>query len=141
MTNKQIIIAAIKARPGIRTPELVEETSIDNPQSYIALEIDRGEILVDKVASELGGRQINTYRINPENPPDETLNPRQRVVKARVAAPAAEAAFSAALSSRGDLHISDGRKTVQLSPSQTADLIAYLDRINVDQVMKAAGVA
>ncbi|SOZ12056.1 hypothetical protein [Cupriavidus taiwanensis] len=141
MTNKQIIIAAIKARPGIRTPELAEETSIDNPRTYIAGEIDRGEILVEPISSELGGRPINTYRINPDNPPDETLNPRQRVVKARAGAQTTEAGFSAALSSRGDLHISDGRKTVQLTPAQTADLIAYLDRINVDQVMKAAGVA
>ncbi len=141
MNNKQILIAKIKANPGIRTPELADESGIDNPAAYISGEIDRGEILVEKIASEHGGRQLNTYRINPENPPDETLNPRQRVVKARAAAPADNTGFSAALSSRGDLQISDGRKTVQLSPVQTADLIAYLDRINVDQVMKAAGAA
>ncbi|NSX04831.1 hypothetical protein [Cupriavidus gilardii] len=141
MTNKQTIIALIKSRPGIRTPEIVDETGIENPGNYIVGEIDRGEVLVEKVQSEGVGRPVNAYRINPENPPDETLNPRQRVVKVRGATSGDSAGFSAALSSRGDLRISDGQRTVQLSPEQTSDLIAYLDRINVDQVMKAAGVA
>ncbi|EHP39399.1 hypothetical protein OR16_31599 [Cupriavidus basilensis OR16] len=141
MSNKQNIIALIKGRPGIRTPEITDELSIENPIAYITGEIDRGEILVEKIASELGGRPVNAYRLNPDNPPDETLNPRQRVVKARAEAPAGDDGFSAALSSRGDLTISDGRKSVQLTPAMTGSLIAYLDRINVDQVMKAAGGA
>lgn len=140
-TNKQIIIALIKARPGIRTPEITDETSIENPQAYIAGEIDRAEILVEKVPSANGTRETNAYRINAENAPDETLNPRQLVVKARAGSPVRETGFSASLSSRGALIISDGRKTVQLSPDQTGELIDYLDRINVDQVMKAAGAA
>lgn len=141
MTNKQTIIALIKSRPGIRTPEIADETGIDNPKAYITGEIERGEVLVETINTEGVGRPVNTFRINPDNPPDETLNPRQRVVKVRAAAATGDTGFSAALSSRGDLRISDGQKTVQLLPAQTADLIAYLDRINVDQVMKAAGVA
>lgn len=141
MTNKQLIIAKIKARPGIRTPEITEETGVDNPASYIVAEIDRGEILVEKITIEGVGRPVNAYRINPESPPDETLNPRQRVVKVRGNASADTDGFSAALSSRGDLTISDGAKTVRLTPAQTSSLITYLDRINVDQVMAAAGGA
>lgn len=141
MTNKQIIIAKIKANPGIRTPEITEETGIENPQSYLIGEIERAEILVTKVPGVNDARETNSYRINPENPPDELLNPRQRVVKASGGMPVGESGFSAALSSRGALIITDGRKTVHLTPEQTGSLIAYLDRINVDQVMKAAGGA
>lgn len=140
-SNKQVLIAAIKAHPGIRTPELVDMTTIDNPAAYIAGEIDRGEILVEKVATEHGSRQVNTYRINAENPPDETLTPRQRMVKADVGVKTSPSDVSFALSSRGELTITDGRKTVSLPPDGTRQLVAYLDRINVDQVMRSAGVA
>ena len=140
-SNKQILIAAIKANPGIRTPELVDMTSIDNPAAYITGEIDRKEILVEKINPEHGGRPLNTYRINAENPPDETLTPGQRMVKADVSAKTIASDVSFALSSRGELTITDGRKTVSLPPDGTRQLVAYLDRINVDQVMRSAGVA
>lgn len=141
-SNRVQIIELIKARPGIRTPEIADELGIGNPQAYITGEVDREEILVQKVQPEHGGNAVNTYRINPENPPDLTLNPRQRIVKAAgKRQPTAATECSFALSSRGDLTISDGRKAIQLSADGTSQLIAYLDRINVDQVMKAAGVA
>ncbi|WP_423197424.1 hypothetical protein DFLDMN_001040 [Cupriavidus sp. H19C3] len=140
LSNRQIIIAKIKANPGIRTPELADDTGIDSPASFIAGEIERNEILVTKVDNPHGGRPANSYRINPDNPPDETLAPRQRVVKASGHKVPASTEFSAALSSRGSLTISDGRKTVELTPSDTLGLVAYLDRINVDQVLKEAGV-
>lgn len=140
-SNKQVLIAAIMANPGIRTPELVDMTTIDNPAAYIAGEIDRGEILVVKVDTEHGSRQVNAYRVNPDNPPDQTLTPRQRMVKTSGEPKAVATDLSFALSSRGELTICDGRKTVSLQPDGTRQLIAYLDRINVDQVMKSAGVA
>ncbi|CCF96508.1 hypothetical protein B7R77_02935 [Ralstonia solanacearum K60] len=141
-SNRVQIIELIQKRPGIRTPEIVDELQISNPQAYIAGELDRGEVLAQKVQPEQGGNAVNSYRINPDNPPDLTLNPRQRVVKAvGKRQPEGTTACSFALSSRGDLTISDGRKAIQLSVDGTQQLIAYLDRINVDQVMKAAGVA
>lgn len=141
-TNKQRVIELIMARPGIRTPEIAEELDISNPQSCIMGELDRGEILAEKIQPEHGGHTVNAYRINPENPPDMTLHPRQRVVKAAGARVADGAgSYSFALSSSGDLMINDGRKAIHLTPAGTTQLIAYLDRINVDQVMKAAGVA
>ncbi|WP_199030348.1 hypothetical protein [Ralstonia sp. ASV6] len=141
-SNRVQIIELIMQRPDIRTPEIADALQLSNPQSYIVGELDREEILVKNVPSEHGGRPVNAYRINPDNPPDLTLNPRQRVVKAagkRQAAGTEECSF--ALSSRGDLTINDGRKEVHLTAAGTTQLIAYLDRINVDQVMKAAGVA
>ena len=141
-TNKQRVIELIKARPGIRTPEIVEEFEIGNPQACIVGELDRGEILADKIQPEHGGQAVNSYRINPDNPPDLTLQPRQRVVKAAGRRPAGvSSGLSFALSSRGDLTISDGRKSIHMDADGTTQLIAYLDRIYVDQVMKAAGVA
>ncbi|WP_104565822.1 hypothetical protein [Ralstonia mannitolilytica] len=140
-TNKQRVIELIMARPGIRTPEIAEELEIGNPQSCITGELDRGEILAEKVQPEYGGHTVNAYRINPDNPPDLTLQPRQRVVKAVGARSTGGAGnYSFALSSSGDLTINDGRKAIHLPPAGTTQLIAYLDRINVDQVMKAAGV-
>lgn len=83
---------------------------------------------------------VNSYSINPDNLPDVLLSPRQRTVRAagrRATAGAAE--FSAALSSRGVLTIKVGRKSVNLDQVSTCQLITYLDRINVEQVMKATG--
>ncbi|QOK91547.1 hypothetical protein HF908_08695 [Ralstonia pseudosolanacearum] len=141
-SNRVQIIELIMKRPGIRTPEIADELGITSPQGYIAAELDHDEILVESVPSQHGGRPVNSYRINPDNPPDLTLNPRQRVVKAagkRQAEGPVEWSF--ALSSRGDLMIGDGRKAISLSAAGTVQLIQYLDRINVEQVMKAAGVA
>lgn len=141
-TNKQRVIELIMARPGIRTPEIAEELGIGNPQGCIVGELDREEILAEKIQPEHGGHTVNAYRINPDNPPDLTLQPRQRVVKAAGKRPAgAPSELSFALSSRGDLTISDDRKTIHMDADGATQLIAYLDRINVDQVMKAAGVA
>ncbi|CAJ0858400.1 phage protease [Ralstonia mannitolilytica] len=60
-SNRVQIIELIKARPGIRTPEIADELGIGNPQAYITGEVDREEILVQKVQPEHGGNAVNTY--------------------------------------------------------------------------------
>ncbi|MGH1509484.1 hypothetical protein [Ralstonia solanacearum] len=143
-SNKLRIINMIRNNKGIRTPELADRLEIENPQPYIAGEIERNEILVEKVLAADTAHTVNSYSINPDNPPDVLLTPHQRTVRAanRVAgrrATAGAAEFSAALSSRGVLTIKVGRKSVDLDQIATGQLITYLDRINVEQVMKAAG--
>lgn len=143
-SNRLQIIELLKQRnEPMSSVEIAEELQIDNPGAYIKGEVERKEILVDYRDHPYGAtRRIAVFRINPDNPPDDTLGPRQRVVKAAgKRQPTAATECSFALSSRGDLTISDGRKAIQLSADGTSQLIAYLDRINVDQVMKAAGVA
>ncbi len=137
--NKLRIINMIRNNKGIRTPELAERLEIDNPQPYIAGEIERCEILVEKVLAADNAHTVNSYSINPDNPPDVLLSPRQRTVRmaSKRAAPSSTE-FSAALSSRGVLTIKVGRKSVDLDQAATNQLITYLDRINVEQVMKAA---
>ncbi|WP_353627613.1 hypothetical protein ABNQ24_12795 [Ralstonia pseudosolanacearum] len=142
-SNKLRIINMIRDNKGIRTPELVDRLEIESPQPYIAGEIEREEILVEKVLAADSAHTVNSYSINPDNPPDVLLSPRQRTVRAanRVAgrrATTGAAEFSAALSSRGVLTIKVGRKSVDLGQAATCQLITYLDRINVEQVMKAA---
>ena len=83
MSNKQKVLDVIRQRPGVRAPEIVDATGIDNPQSYIVGEIDRMEVLVEKIPIE-GMRSVNAFRINPANPPDAAMSPRSRAVRAVV---------------------------------------------------------
>ncbi|BAS32813.1 hypothetical protein AXI85_gp15 [Ralstonia phage RS138] len=84
-SNKLRIINMIRDNKGIRTPELVDRLEIENPQPYIAGEIEREEILVEKVLAADNAHTVNSYSINPDNPPDVLLSR----VNARCARPIA----------------------------------------------------
>lgn len=135
MTNKQLIIAKIRSRPGITAAQITEETGVENPISYIVGEIDRCEIEAKRCPGLVDGKVVAefTYRINPEYPPEQILRAEYQDNKSE--------SFCAAFTSRGELIVSAGGSTIRMKQDHTRRLLDYLQQVNVEQVIKAAGGA
>ncbi|KVP51493.1 hypothetical protein WJ91_01460 [Burkholderia ubonensis] len=140
-TKRARILNLIRSRPGIREPEIRDEVELHGAiGSYIRSEIDRGHVLVEKVPLEAGGT-VATYRENTLKPLELDADGGVAGRKARAPSPDTldgSAAVDIAVSAAGVTTISKGGKSVVLTPADTQRVVAYLDRINIDQILADA---
>ncbi|WP_238913778.1 hypothetical protein [Achromobacter insolitus] len=144
-TKIERAIALINERPGIRSPEIEEALDTTSASALLAPALKRGEVFIDRIQAQGNGRWVTAYfprgYQRPEGgvqtqPERDVSRPRQVRTPARSASSGAP--LVAALYTNGDLVIEVGHKSLRLSADQTRDLVTYLDRVNIDQIVPLA---
>ena len=144
-TKIERAIALINERPGIRSPEIEEAVDTTSASAMLAPALKRGDVFIDRVQAQGGGRWVTAYFPRgyqrpeggaPPEPGRDISQPRQIRTQARPGP--SGASLVAALYTNGDLVIEVGHKSLRLSAAQTRDLVTYLDRVNIDQIVPLA---
>lgn len=127
-TKVERILELIEQRPGIRSVEIEDELDIEYVSAQMKPYVTKGYLLAEKVQTP-NGREIMAYRRNAQY---------EKLDKFRTAKAAPSATLVAALYTNGDFVIEKGGKALRLTPAETRELVNYLDRINVDQLLAEA---
>ncbi|SAI74599.1 Uncharacterised protein [Bordetella ansorpii] len=139
MTTTQDIIDLIRAQPGIRSVEIEERLETTAISSKLAHRIAAGDIRAERVQAP-NGRWVNAYYPGTgsadASPAENDGGPSWGEHRKRHQQRAGT--LVAALYTNGDLVIELGRKSLRLTAQETRDLITYLDRVNVDQIIPPA---
>jgi hypothetical protein len=144
-TKMHRAIALITERPGIRSPEIEEALDTPSASAMLGPALKRGDVYIDRIQAQGNGRWVNAYFPRgyqrpegnvPPQPERDISQPRQIRTPAR--GPSSGAGLVAALYTNGDLVIEVGHKSLRLSAAQTRDLVTYLDRVNIDQIVPLA---
>lgn len=143
MSIAQDILDLIHAQPGIRSVEIEERLDIANAASKIGHHVLAGRIRTERVQAP-NGRWVTAYfpaaaaaeeGMAMAASPHGSEGRRSRDGAAPWRHQQRPGSLVAALYSNGDLVIELGGKRLRLTAQETRDLIAYLDRINVDQII------
>ncbi|MGU7855431.1 hypothetical protein ACV22X_22075 [Burkholderia orbicola] len=143
-TKRVQILNMIRSRPGIREPEIREDIEITGAVSaYIKPDIDRGNVLVEKVALETGG-SVSAFRENAVKPLEidahGNVSDRRRARATSQESVAGPTTVDISVSAAGVTTITKGGKSMSLTASETDRIVSYLDRINIDQILADAGL-
>lgn len=136
------VLDLIRETPGIRAPELAEELDLENcPSQYIRAHINRGEVLVEEIEAETTGKKVKAFTINRLRPPetDDSGAFKARRTRQPRELPGDDTDIDVSISSRGVTSIVRGNKTMTLSPAETARLVMYFDRMNVESILVEVG--
>ncbi|WP_175992335.1 hypothetical protein [Burkholderia vietnamiensis] len=140
MSHTKAILQAIADQPGITSVEIADKVDVEpkNVQPLIHPYINDGRIKVEK-KPVAGGAPVNAYF--PSQSLMKELDGVQQIVTGRgrpkgpAVADAAPKTFSCGFFTDGRISIVKDRKTIDLSPEETAQLLAFIDSNNIERIV------
>jgi hypothetical protein len=142
MSNVKAILKLIVDRPGITGAEIADELDMQakNVQPLINPYINDGKVKVEKKPVN-GSAPVNAYfaaqaLVAEIDGVRQIVTRRDRPAGAAVA-DAGDSRFSCGFFADGHLSIVKDRKTIELSREETAQLLAFIDAINIERIVGA----
>ncbi|KWZ43770.1 hypothetical protein WS72_13495 [Burkholderia savannae] len=136
-TKRAQILDLIRKQPGITEAEIRSKVEINGSVlAYINPSIVRGQI----IAESAEGTSATVFRESEANPleTDEEGNVvarRRGRGLSKSACPESPDIVDISISASGHTTITKGSRTIVMTPAETARVVAFLDRVNVDQIL------
>lgn len=142
ITKRAQVLNLIRQCPGIREPEIREELDLNGAvQAYIKPDLDRGHVLVERIELE-NGKHVSSFRENVLKPLELDAQgnvagraPARRAQALLSSSSTIDASADVSVSATGVMTISKAGKSMVLNAMETARIVAYLDRVNIEQIL------
>jgi len=141
VSTVKAILQLIADHPGMTGAEIADKLDMESKavQPLINTYINDGKIKVEK-KPVTGAAPVNAYF--PSQSLMNDLDGVKQIVRGRgrpsaTVADAAPRTFSCGFFTDGRISIVKDRKTIDLSPEETAQLLAFIDSINIERIVGA----